>query len=459
MKQGPRISRQEPDDGARTADAPRSTAGSGGPRWKRWLFRAGALAIGLLLTELLCWAGLHFFGYSLTSLHKLQGDLARTGLRTGSSGEVIHPYLGWVLNPETNAGTHVNGRELPVSSLGFLDDEREIPERSDERLVVVVVGGSVAWQMTAIGEERLVETLASRPEAAGKEIVLIRLALPGYKQPQQLMALNYLLSLGAEFDAVVNVDGYNEIALAVSENHQAGVFLAYPRTWHARMLDVVDPRAYGLSFRLLEARAKRQLNAQAMLDSPLKWSPTRNLIWLLQQRYYDYAITEIGYELMQRQTGQGRGFHADGPPQQYEDEDGLFTHAVDLWANCSLQLERLCAANDAVYVHVLQPNQYLPGSKPMGSEEREDMFDEDQAYGIAVARGYPVLIERGAELRHAGVSFADLTMLFAETPEPIYIDRFCHYNQLGNDMLAEAVANLVGEALATKANAATAEER
>ena len=38
--------------------------------------------------------------------------------------------------------------------------------------------------------------------------------MPGYKQPQQLMAYNYLLSLGAEFDAVINIDGYNVITTA-----------------------------------------------------------------------------------------------------------------------------------------------------------------------------------------------------------------------------------------------------
>ena len=41
----------------------------------------------------------------------------------------------------------------------------------------------------------------------------------------------------------------------------------------------------------------------------------------------------------------------------------------------------------------------------------------------------------------AGVDFLDLTMVFARTPEAIYIDDCCHYNQLGNRMLADAIAD------------------
>jgi len=35
----------------------------------------------------------------------------------------------------------------------------------------------------------------------------------GYKQPQQLLVLSYFLSIGQPFDMVMNIDGFNEVAL------------------------------------------------------------------------------------------------------------------------------------------------------------------------------------------------------------------------------------------------------
>ena len=39
----------------------------------------------------------------------------------------------------------------------------------------------------------------------------------GYKQPQQLAALSEALLLGVPLDVVVNIDGYNEVALGKSD--------------------------------------------------------------------------------------------------------------------------------------------------------------------------------------------------------------------------------------------------
>jgi len=34
-------------------------------------------------------------------------------------------------------------------------------------------------------------------------------------------------------------------------------------------------------------------------------------------------------------------------------------------------------------------------------------------------------------------------MLFADHPEPIYVDDCCHYNQKGNDMVAQAIGETI----------------
>ena len=49
--------------------------------------------------------------------------------RRQQAAESIHPYLGWVMNPQVNPGTDFLHRHIPVNSLGFDDFEHGIPKR------------------------------------------------------------------------------------------------------------------------------------------------------------------------------------------------------------------------------------------------------------------------------------------------------------------------------------------
>jgi hypothetical protein len=411
-------------------------------RRKRAVFSLGGAFIGLALAELFAWLWLATSETdAFVRLRSAQDELAELGTTSKSTRETIHPYLGWAMNPQVDRGSDLGGRTIPVNALGFNDEEFAIPKRSPDRLVVGVLGGSVAWQMTVLGETAFRETLKQNPLWQEKEIQIVRLAMPGYKQPQQLMALNYLLALGAEFDAIVNIDGYNEIALGRCENFEAGVFVAYPRMWCNRTQDLVDPRVYSHSFRVFEIRAIRQRLAQRITVSWFRWSAINNLIWKVRDTYWENELLSIGLELKQRRDREGRGFAADGPQIGYgDDENAVFDWLRQIWSVSSLQIEYLCQGNGIRYIHVLQPNQYLPGSKPMTGKELHEMFDKQQCYGKAIAKGYPLLIDEVPHLRARGVDIHDLTMLFASIEDPIYVDCFCHFNARGNELLARAVA-------------------
>lgn len=413
-------------------------------RGRKLLFSLFALGIGLLLLEGLSWGVIKIVESQYrVDTRETQEALVKSSEMQSSEAESIHPYLGWVSNPQLNGGTTLFDRKMPVNSLGFDDEEHGILKRRPGRFIVGITGGSVAWQMSVAGEDTLRKELLEHPKLKGQQIEIVRLALSGYKQPQQSMALNYMLTLGNEFDVVVNVDGYNEIALGVCENDRAGVFAAYPRSWHARMQNAVDPRNHAAAFRLLQARGQRQEFARNRLDSPLHWSPTLNLVWWIRNNALENDILKLGLEIRKQQNNYGLGFAAVGPKQFYSEEPGLYAHLVDIWSNASLQMHHLCRANKFHYVHILQPNQYLPNSKPMEGEERELMFQENQGYGRAIAKGYPMLIAKGDALARQGVAFHDLTQLFAQISAPIYSDRFCHYNEAGNILLARAVARQV----------------
>ena len=51
------------------------------------------------------------------------------------------------------------------------------------------------------------------------------------KQPQQLFKLYYLDLIGLKFDIIINLDGFNELALTLSENFAINDHLIYPRNY------------------------------------------------------------------------------------------------------------------------------------------------------------------------------------------------------------------------------------
>ena len=73
--------------------------------------------------------------------------------------------------------------------------------------------------------------LAAAPAFRGREIVPLCFAHEGYKQPQQLLVLSYFLSIGQELDLVVNIDGFNEVALS-RLNDARGSDISMPSVMH-----------------------------------------------------------------------------------------------------------------------------------------------------------------------------------------------------------------------------------
>ena len=100
-----------------------------------------------------------------------------------------------------------------MTPYGYADTVSPIQTRAPGKVIIAIMGGSVAWSFHMHGTARLRNLLENDSAMAGSEIVFVNLAVSGYKQPQQLMTMAYLLVLGAQFDLVLNIDGFNEAAL------------------------------------------------------------------------------------------------------------------------------------------------------------------------------------------------------------------------------------------------------
>jgi hypothetical protein len=346
------------------------------------------------------------------------------------SAEVLHPYLGFVIDPNKLEGTN---------RFGFLGASDGLPKRGPEELVIAVTGGSVANIFCESGLPYLADALRRSGRFVDQAPHFECLALGGFKQPQQLLTLSYMLSLGAEYDYVINVDGFNEIVLAPLENVPNGVALSYPRAWYWRVQGIPENDTRLLYGEIARDKWHKARWAENFLGSPLRFSVTANLVWWAGDQLHARAIAASETRL-RNSEGDAERYMATGPPGSRDGGLALYRELVALWSQSSRQLHRLASANGIEYIHVLQPNQYVPGSKPMSAMQRSRATDDLYAGKAIVEDAYPLLVESGRELAAQGISFVDATYIFQDVTEDIYIDNCCHFNARGNEILASAIS-------------------
>ncbi|MEM9291962.1 MAG: hypothetical protein AAGD01_09800 [Acidobacteriota bacterium] len=364
---------------------------------------------------------------------------------------VLHPYLGFVFDPVINQDPARQNAHLEISPQGFFQrrgsERKPVPERGEEagdEAVVGIFGGSVAMVMGFAGEAELLSLLARHPSLEGRPLRVVNYGLGGYKQPQALLTLAYRLSQGERFDLVILVDGFNEIALPPVHNVGAGVATEYPRHWEARVAGQPTPDRLGRLAALTAARQRRGSLAESFDVRPLRWSAVAALAWRGLDGAAARRVESRRQELAALEPA-ARGFQATGPvaDEALPGGEALYQALASDWANASLAMHHLAAGHGAEFHHFLQPNQYVPGSKPLTAAERRRAFRPQHPYRDPVRLGYPLLRQRGEALRRSGVRFTDLSMLFETVDEPIYVDTCCHLNGFGNQLLARAVGEAV----------------
>jgi len=356
--------------------------------------------------------------------------------------QVIHPFVGFVYDPSAKAGV----RNISPQGFPVLPGDEEAPANV-QRFHVAIFGGSVAEGFCWVGREAFVKEIRSSPRVRGKAIVFHCFAMGGYKQPQQLMALNYALSLGEPIDLAINIDGFNEVALAIAENLKNGTYPFYPRRWSARVEGAPAIESLRLIGRIESWKEERLRKASLCAARPLAWSPACHLLWSALDR--GLARRELAAEQeLARLQPRAESFVARGPVFADRPRPQVCRVLAEHWSRSSTLMSDLCRARGITYLHFLQPNQYLPGSKPMSREEELVAVKPVHPYRSPVEDCYPVLIETGRALAGRGIPFQSLTGLFAGHPEPLYADSCCHYNLEGNRLLGQAVGKAAAAAFA-----------
>lgn len=328
-----------------------------------------------------------------------------------------------------------NSWELTVD--GFPSLPNDPPDGPTEGAFVVgIFGGSVAHGLCTAGREALLRELRRLPEVGSRTIATRCYAIGGYKQPQQLMTLNWVLSLDQPLDLVISLSGFNEVAMTMTENLKAGVFPFYPRAWQLRIAAAEITESMARLGELSYLRRERREKAKLCSWWPLSWSPTCHLIWRAADAQAGAALVEREQELASVAVAE-RSFVSFGPSFEPRSKEETYRALAEHWARCEALMHRTAKAAGIRSVHFLQPNQYVAGSKPISDEERRIAISEDQRSRLPVEEEHSYCIEEGKELERSGVPFLDLTQLLAETREVAYADDCCHVIRVGNESLVK----------------------
>ncbi|HKX46061.1 MAG TPA: hypothetical protein VJP77_05115, partial [Planctomycetota bacterium] len=336
-----------------------------------------------------------------------------------------HPYLGFELAEEARLV------EVLV--------ERAQLGRAAKRPLVLVLGGSVAQMFADEGAARLAARLAADPRWNAPEPWVVVLARGAYKQPQQLLFLCYVLALGVEPHAVVNLDGFNEVALSL-QNVDQGFHPVFPSVfcWAPLAAGSLPVEVEAARQALLGAKRTLERRGERYLELGLARSAVAGR-WALSrvrgdERRVAAAVDRYRQLLLQESAGR----IAKGP-RDARVEAAAVDECVRLWRDASLAMHQLCAARGITYLHVLQPTLHDPGAKPISDQERA-RCTIDPVWLKGVVQGYPKLREAGAALALDGIAFCDASRVFETVETTLYFDA-CHFRGPGYAILTDRIAD------------------
>ncbi|GJL80796.1 MAG: hypothetical protein DHS20C01_04300 [marine bacterium B5-7] len=355
--------------------------------------------------------------------------------------EVLHPYLGYVMR--------YADRDCPT--IGFCDDAMrgnaaDLFTRAPDTFYVGLFGGSFGQGVSINSTPgKLEAALSTLPGIGDRKVVVRTLALGGFKQPQQLLAFNYFLVQGMPFDAVINIDGYNEMVLPITEGILQGTHPIFPRSWARRLVGSYDKNMLLMLARVERLKEKRAGSAMTFSSALLRYSQLANLYWQHHDERLDNAIKRTWNDFVSYRSRERfrTTFAARGPDYPREPGEDTVDDLVSIWSNSSRQMASLAKASNIDYYHFLQPNQYVDGSKPMSDEERRIAIVERGPGATLALENYRALSEEGKQLVHDGVLFFDLTEVYKDHPEPLYRDACCHVNQRGYDLIIDAMVERI----------------
>ncbi len=347
--------------------------------------------------------------------HYYQND-PQMRMITWTEGYSPHPYFGYE-SPTTRAS------------------EKILSEVNGDDFVIGILGGSVAGSFAeySIRNPRHFESLRKViPTFRGKNLRIVNLTNGGYKQPQQFFIATYFMD---KLDLIINLDGFNDAT--------PGHFLpVYPLDFPTLSAQFYGRASQGGLWPAIGRSARwiyKKIN-----NAPLSWKfpglSRSSLYFLCWQYLHDFLyrvvkVSESAYYASEFGVHQSEALRKT-PPREFMDK------LISIWKKYTILEDDLVRKRTGKPVFFfLQPNQYLKDSKPFSQEEKRVALDPLRMEGT---NEMMVLLKAAVQdLRHSEVPIFDLTGIFLSTEDTVYKDNCCHLNNLGNQLMADAIVSKV----------------
>jgi hypothetical protein len=413
------------------------------PRIIRWLV--------LLFAALISFeAGSAYLFYLETGTLFYVSDLRKQTLQAAGAGPGVttklHPYYGFI-NVYDELATKQAG--IIANRYGYTQIaaywqipgccEFPFPPEEREKLFVIgIFGNSIAHGVVDYLQLFPSTTdLAKRiPGPAGKRIVILNLALGGHHQPQHLLALTHLLSIGMRFDMVVLLGTTQEVGSGVA-NVELGLSLDFPASsvWTA-MTQALERQAsdrpgdlLGLSINAAAKDTESLIDRCGIATCMVLLRPVLSIERTLAERLAPPQRTRIT---------DAPHFFTARPQLSTAGREGVYQQAIALWRRSVGLMAETARASGAAFWMILLPNPWDHDSKlepKVADEKTRAMVRDDARRSIALMR------ELNKDLKKSGVPVVDATRILDDLPfdSSLYLDQHGHYGQAGLKRVSEFI--------------------
>lgn len=342
------------------------------------------------------------------SIYESNYDITQKQFTKRLSGKRAHPFYGL-------SDGMVPGFDSDVSVENNF--RRVSPIRSEDPIKVLVVGGSVASHLSEaredISEDYLfADKLNSRFNT--NQFVVYNAAFGGGKQPQQYFKILYLDLLGFKPDLIINYDGFNEVALSIGQNLENNLNAIYPRNYFETLeSSVYDGRCFSVNNTLLSFNT---------------YFPIIELVkWIYVSHCHNEAISS------------GVSINLSNKALAAIEQENFISRVELIWKDSSNNSFRFAKTKDIPYIHALQPNRHLTGSKPISTEE----LYSGNANKKPLAPSLLIATEKyygNLDMDWLITPYKiDQRYLFEEEDRPVYADQCCHFNKLGMNIIIDDI--------------------
>ena len=364
--------------------------------------------------------------------------------------ERFHPFFGFIQNPSPDFRPG-----FKVNNYGFISPyDYPLKKANKNQFIIGVFGGSVAsnYAIFEVQNKILPQYLKQLPGLKDKEFVILSFATGGYKQPQQLLILNYFLALGQELDLVVNIDGFNEVALS-NLNNKNQVDLAMPSIQHILPLtslanNSLSTKAMKATIRIKENKARINQGLETLQHCSLAACDALTSVYV-QNLVNNYKTDVIKFEKerTKQQKNDGGSVIYINTNKSVLQDSLAFEEMAGNWAKSSIFMHKVLSASNVPYFQILQPNQYYQTKRVFGEAEKQIAFNKETPYAKSVQIGYPALFKKFPNLEKNNINILNAVNVFDKTKEAVYVDSCCHYNQAGEVVFSNYVGSSILESL------------